>query len=63
MTGQVIDPDASLRAEVARLQREVHRLENELKIQRELILGCAAFRNFNDTAAAGYIDRTGLEGP
>lgn len=63
MTAPAVDPNAGLRAEIARLQRQVDRLDTEVRTLREQNLAHTAAHNYADSDAAGYIDRTGLEGP
>ena len=61
---QAADPDADLRASIARLAARETELVAEIAALTELNFELRTARDFADTeAAAGYIDRTGLEGP
>jgi hypothetical protein len=53
--------DAEVQAAIDRLTAREAELEAEVAFQRERHFELATARDFADTAAAGYIDRTGLE--
>jgi hypothetical protein len=55
--------DAEVQAAITRLTAREAELTAELALQREWHFELTAARDFADTKAAGYIDRTGLEGP
>lgn len=50
-------------AEIRRLNARAAELSAELARQRERRFEITTARDFADSDAAGYIDRTGLEGP
>lgn len=66
-TNQLVDrrtlADAELRARTQRLAVRAAGLEAQLAFERERNFELRTAANYRATAAAGYIDRTGLEGP
>jgi hypothetical protein len=55
--------DAEIRAAIDRLTARATELAHQLAAEQERNFELTTARDFADTAAAGYIDRTGLEGP
>jgi hypothetical protein len=55
--------DAEVQAAITRLTAREAELTAELAFERERHFELTTARDFADTAAAGYIDRAGLEGP
>lgn len=55
--------NADMRDAIQRMETRAAGLEAELAFQRERHFELTTARDLTDTAAAGYIDRTGLEGP
>jgi hypothetical protein len=53
--------NAEMRAAIQRLEARAAALEAEVAFGREQIFELATARDFADSVAAGYIDRTGLE--
>jgi hypothetical protein len=54
-------PAAAVQAAIDRLTAREAELAAELNFERERHFELTAARDFADTKAAGYIDRTGLE--
>ncbi|MER5584055.1 hypothetical protein ABT090_20785 [Streptomyces asoensis] len=63
MTAADIDADAEVLAEIGRLNDRITELRQQIRAARETKHALTTARNFADSDAAGYIDRTGLEGP
>jgi hypothetical protein len=55
--------DAEVQAAIAQLTAREAELAAEVAFEREQGFELRTAVNFADTEAAGYIDRTGLEGP
>jgi hypothetical protein len=55
--------DAEIRAAIDRLSARANELAHQIAAEQERNFELTTARDFADTAAAGYIDRTGLEGP
>ncbi|MFJ4356864.1 hypothetical protein ACIP25_11405 [Streptomyces massasporeus] len=55
--------DADLQAAIDQLTVREAELAAEVAFEREAGFELRTARDFADTKAAGYIDRTGLEGP
>jgi hypothetical protein len=57
------EPDAEVQAVIDQLTAREAELAAEVAFQREQGFELRTARDFAETEAAGYIDRTGLEGP
>ncbi len=55
--------DAEIRAAIDRLSARTIDLAHQIAAEQERNYALTTARDYADTAAAGYIDRTGLEGP
>lgn len=62
-TAAAVDADAEVLAEIGRLHDRIAELDRQIRTARETRHALRTARDFADTEAAGYIDRTGLEKP